>query len=305
MQKPLMRSEMMEITPALAEKWLEMNVDNRTISDVWVEAIARDIADEKWDPNNASLAIIVDNTGKPVKVADGQHRLWAVFKAGRPIWTWVVFGDEENLRRENIDRVRPRSVSDQMQLLFHVAQAKKVAAFCSVLSALEQKRDVGYNEILSLERTLEIRKRHESSLAWYFALLGGGRTSLHRKLMARAPVAGALIYAYPTDSAKIDFFAKQVRDGESLTRTDPAYALRLFLEQSADPTRPTLAANAGRQMVACVALRAIVACLHGERITSLRPGALGAPFYRDACKALAKAQDTPPELPNISRRIAG
>lgn len=287
MKKPVMRSELMEITPELALRWLELNNDNRNISDRWVEAIAADISAGNWDPNNASIGLIVreDDPNRqgnsilawPVtKVADGQHRLWAVVRAKKSIWTWVVFGDKDNLHRDNVDRVKPRSVGDQLQLLDRVSNAKRVAAFCKVIKALEEVT-VGHS-VMTLEMARAIRERHATGLDWIMALTGS------TKLTDKAGVGGTLAYCYPTAPDKLDTFTKQVRDGENIDRHNPAYALRAYLLRATSVLGPEKN-RTQRHEIAVMTLRAALAGIKGEQLTTLKPGVImGGSFYRDACR---------------------
>jgi len=92
------------ITPKLAEKYLEENVDyNRPISQRHVDLYARDMKAGKWVQNGETIKF--NGTGA---LLDGQHRLWACVEAGVPFTTAVARGVPS---LEDVDRGRPRSMA--------------------------------------------------------------------------------------------------------------------------------------------------------------------------------------------------
>ncbi len=75
------------IDPPLAGRYLEYNVGNRRLSHAHVEAIARDLTQDRW-MFNAQPICFADNG----RLLNGQHRLRAVIRAGRSIEVPVVRG---------------------------------------------------------------------------------------------------------------------------------------------------------------------------------------------------------------------
>jgi hypothetical protein len=83
-----MKTEVMTVTPAMAEKWLAATTfRNRNVSSTVVFRYAADIAKGEWLLNGES--IVLDDNGN---VIDGQHRLRAIMKSGRSIQSVVVRG---------------------------------------------------------------------------------------------------------------------------------------------------------------------------------------------------------------------
>lgn len=103
--------ETIMLTPARAAELLEHNKVNRPISDSHVQRLERQILMGKWRFNGDTIKISSDGD-----VLDGQHRLWAVMGAKKPIDTIVVTG----IQREafaTIDTLRkPRSGADVLAL---------------------------------------------------------------------------------------------------------------------------------------------------------------------------------------------
>ena len=96
------------ITPEYAAKLLEKNTANFRRRDIGREAmIAKDINAGNWKFNGATIIIREDET-----IADGQTRLWACVKSGKPIESLVIYGGVEDER--TIDEIRPRGAAQHM-----------------------------------------------------------------------------------------------------------------------------------------------------------------------------------------------
>lgn len=103
--------ETVTVTPAMAADLLEHNRLNRPLKDQHVKRIADQIASGKWRFNGDTIKI-----SEGGDVLDGQHRLWAIIEAKKPVETLIVRG----IKREafaTIDTLRsPRSGGDVIAL---------------------------------------------------------------------------------------------------------------------------------------------------------------------------------------------
>ena len=72
-----MKYELRTVTPDHAGKLLELNTDNRTLTQSWVDTLAGAITRGEWLCTHQGIAISKDNV-----ILDGQHRLWAIVQAG-------------------------------------------------------------------------------------------------------------------------------------------------------------------------------------------------------------------------------
>ena len=105
-----MKSEVIKITPSLAEHFLSKNVLNRNISHALVAKYASDMENGDWELTHQGIAFYDDGS-----VADGQHRLLSIIKSGVTIFMMVTHG----LKKETslgIDVHRPRSISDAIKI---------------------------------------------------------------------------------------------------------------------------------------------------------------------------------------------
>lgn len=75
------------ITPEVAQKMLETNINNRDINNTSI--VLKVLQDDEWELNGAT--IVFDKYGA---LRDGQHRLYACVKTNKPIDTVVVRGVE-------------------------------------------------------------------------------------------------------------------------------------------------------------------------------------------------------------------
>lgn len=98
-----MHTQIMTISPALAEEWLKKNTFNRRISPQSVSKYASDMVSGKWTLNHQGIAF--DDKGVLV---DGQHRLHAIISACVSVDMMVTWGAS----RIGVDELRVRSTQD-------------------------------------------------------------------------------------------------------------------------------------------------------------------------------------------------
>lgn len=85
---PELRTTLVDVTPALAEKWLaDHNHNNRTLSTKVVQRYADDMRNGRWMLTHQGPAFDVAD-----RLIDGQHRLAAVAAAGVSVPMYVTFG---------------------------------------------------------------------------------------------------------------------------------------------------------------------------------------------------------------------
>lgn len=105
-----MQTQIVEITPALAEKWLRQNTHNRNIRERVVLAYARDMEAGQWAENGEAIKFAADGT-----LLDGQHRLHAIALAGVTVSMLIVTG-LANAAQETMDAGSRRRTADAFGL---------------------------------------------------------------------------------------------------------------------------------------------------------------------------------------------
>lgn len=98
------------MTPEMVVELLKVNTDNRPERRNHVNRIAADMDADLYLFNGAT--VVITNTGK---LADGQHRLEAIVKSGRPQWILLVTGISE-AAMSTVDNNISRSLSDILGL---------------------------------------------------------------------------------------------------------------------------------------------------------------------------------------------
>lgn len=104
-------SEVIDVGPQQAAKWLERNVNNRPLNPERVKNLAAAIARGEWVFNGDSIKLSA--TGR---LLDGQHRLSAIVESLKPCRTLVVRGLPDEVFTAIDTNRKPRSAADVLGL---------------------------------------------------------------------------------------------------------------------------------------------------------------------------------------------
>jgi len=168
-----MRTEEIEVTPALAEEWLATrNTHNRPMSQPYVRELAVELAEGRWTPTHQGIAF--DELGA---LLDGQHRLAAIVRAQvavRMLVTWDVpraaFAAVDQHRKRTggqmlamsgIAKDAPRLVAMARAILATVHNTPKPSNAAAVAYATEHQA--------SLEKFLPVARRFTPACGAAFA----------------------------------------------------------------------------------------------------------------------------------------
>ena len=155
----LQRSEIMTVTPDVAQEWLLNNTSNRPLRKSHVAALALSITRGEWIISHQGIAFSTRGI-----LLDGQHRLKAIIQAGIPVQMMVTTGVDENAYKV-LDCGVKRTLSDLARL------DKKTAEVC---------RLIGF--ILKLQKTHTIGVSVSSEFA--LTIAGAGIADAHQHLMS-------------------------------------------------------------------------------------------------------------------------
>lgn len=103
-------TEIVTITPSLAESWLQTNTANRNASRSLINRYARDMAEGRWRFTGDPIRFDVNKV-----LIDGQHRLLAIVKSGTSLTSPVIYGLPAEAR-DVIDTGKSRTNSDVLAL---------------------------------------------------------------------------------------------------------------------------------------------------------------------------------------------
>lgn len=109
------------ITPSEAKRLLEGNTHNRKVSKMRVEQLTNEILAGAWRLNGESIKMAGG------RLIDGQHRLHAIIKAGKPITTLFVTGLSEDVF-DTLDQQKKRGANDILSISGETDAANLAAA---------------------------------------------------------------------------------------------------------------------------------------------------------------------------------
>jgi len=206
-----------EITPEKALELLEKQspeVRNRSVSESRVDLMARTIIKGEWKSTHQGIALDSDGF-----LLDGQHRLWAIVKAKRPIWLLVSRGVSRG-DMNVIDRGRSRSMGDILAI-DGVKHGAKKAAIMLVLGAFIRGKGDGdprYGRLTDAEIRSLVEKYSES-LEWWCGIKA-------RAPFGRAPLAACFVFTHIHVPVAVNAVAEKFILGTHLTAGDPMQAMR-------------------------------------------------------------------------------
>jgi len=268
------RSQWLEITPAIAKRWLENNFRNRSIDDDVVNAYARDMTNGVWVATHQGVAF-----NDRDELIDGQHRLHAVIRSAQTIRMMVTFGlpsvieGKEMTTMDAVDRGRTRSVADQLRIQHGMPNGSIIAAVCHNLSSIccgaRTKR-------LSVGQTLDIFRAFETPATFVIKHRSRNHGLRTAGVLAAFAFAGATEGQIYSEASSMGAMYRSLLDGTQLREDSAMARLRTFLV-SDEANLLTKGADRG---IAELVLQAILLELHGRRVTKLEMSTDGAVHFR-------------------------
>ena len=234
----------------MAKKLLGNNKSNRNISNRTVAKYAAMMARGEW---GLCPTPIVKNGQS---LLDGQHRLAAVIKYGKPVKFVVCSGADDGVR-QIIDQGRVRSVSDVLKMEHGIKNASSAAACAKWIRRL----DNGNYESLTHFEAVDIIDKNDAAFRWMNeAITQGGR------YFRGAFLIGPLMWAFRKWPEEVDSFYTEVATGEMLSKNSPSMRLRTSVLTS------DTAGAANTHILAFRTLTAFRAYMDGADVRTLRPG---------------------------------
>lgn len=207
----------MQITPEMAESFLERNGSNRPVREATLREYTHAMREGRWKLNGESLKF--DRGGN---VLDGQHRLLACIKSGRPFFTFVV----TNLDHESFDTIdigHKRSPGDILYIGEGVSNAHVLASAVKWVETIRGR--FPSNKFLSLPAD-KVRALFLSMPEIADSVIKAS----HCKKILPIGAAVALHYEFSRrDKVAADKFFDDLANGINLTKLDPVYIIREWL----------------------------------------------------------------------------
>lgn len=249
----MLRTQLIEVTPPLAEKWLaDHNEGNRPISKSVVKRYADDIKNGRWMLTHQGPAF--DDSDRLI---DGQHRLSAVIESGIPVPMYVTFGaDPETFAVIDINYKR------QPGHLVPGPYAKAKAAAARFLTApprLVYVANFHNRDAVRIATENMPYIEDAAALAYLVYKTAKINTAMHTAVLTLALQSERV-------ASRVPEWVEGLATGVGLDRTDPRLALRnrWALESH------HLNAGGGRAESAYLIVRAWNAFVDGEPMTRLQ-----------------------------------
>ncbi len=274
------RSQWIDITPEMAERWLKNNFRNRPVKDDVVRAYARDMLIGNWVTTHQGIGF-----NDRDELIDGQHRLLAIVMSGRTVRTMVTFGlpsavaGKEMTTMDAVDRGATRSVADQLKIQHGMKNGSLIAQLAAALSSIccgERTRR------LSVGQTLETYRAFRPALD--YVIVHRPKQQGLRAAGIHAGFAFALMTEFP-EGGSADFWDREtpiakihkaVLTEQGLVEGTPAAMLHTFLI-SDEAKLFTYGMNRG---LAELVLQAIWLQLQGLKVEKLEFDLAGTEHFR-------------------------
>jgi hypothetical protein len=212
-----------KITPSMAMKWLETMTVNRSVRQYTINQYARDIVNGEWLENGETIKF-----NKRGELIDGQHRLWAVIEAGKPIYSLVARNiDPEAML--TVDSGMNRRFHDHLHIVHGIPNVHAIATAVRMQWYWEKSKwPIGRGR--SHGRSVKMKPSHCELEACYerHPQLAGcvDKARLKPQIISRAILGWFLYQAIQVNVSAAEQFRTDLQDGAGLSKDDPVNKLR-------------------------------------------------------------------------------
>jgi len=242
-KKPQITTEVVTITPTLAQEWLEVNRNNRTPRKTHVARLARDMAEGRWKMTGEAIAF--DSEGN---LQNGQHRLMAIIEAAVKVPMLVVRGvPPESF--DVIDQGSVRTTGDALRAL-GIPDPSLIGAASRLVLMYEQYPDKSWNSVNQKLTKTEITTYAEQHAPGLVLAEAASRHWHFGRSRYSATVAGGyLLHRKHGGSEAFTAFSEGLVTGADLPKNSPVLALRNYIINSNNGRRASLDRWSQQKMV--------------------------------------------------------
>ncbi len=215
----------MNVSPAMAERWLNTNTHNRPLSERKMLTYELMMSQDKWVVSNDCILFFEDGS-----LGNGQHRLWALsnLKERCPDLTipltvkWGVAKKHKQVFvMDYLDRVSVRKSSQNWWLTHYskfgtAARASKISAAINIISIIISRGIRPTLEAHEIDIIYQVYKNELENLIESSRTIG----------LTTAPIMAALVFAAKVEPEKTFDFATKLFSGENLEHGSPILTLR-------------------------------------------------------------------------------
>lgn len=259
-----MRTEIREVTPALAQEWLDGKAPNRGLKPYRIAAYAAPMKAGRWRLTHQGIAF-----NEHGQLVDGQHRLTAIVQTGVTV-TMICTWGLDKLAIANMDQPAPRSVSDNCRVATGESVHQSVVSLCNAMRrGMRFAAKAGQRgSALSTEEFLSWREQHMEAVAFAAGLIGTGKKT---RGIGRADVGAVLARAfYHDDPARIrEFFTIVASPNLALDSAEPGAGAAILLNQYLVGSKVAVYNSASARTTYAKTARALKAFLDGRPLDKL------------------------------------
>lgn len=213
------------VTPRMALRWLEKNVNNRAVRDQKALEFSEEMKRGKWRPD-ASLILL----SKDGEVLDGQHRLWGVVFSEIP-QRFIVRKDATRETQEVVDLGSRRQIHEILSISSgEFVPAKLVTAAHHFQTQPTTAKAFSWPPSVSREAV----EKAKSVLWWANGPKTGNPSQKHGRALRAAVVAAIARASFYEDKEKLQEFRRQLEEGSTCS---PIRLLRDWLLTTGDHHR--------------------------------------------------------------------
>lgn len=181
-----LKSKWMDVTPRMAEKWLERNSVNRVVQVTHVDRLASDMEEGQYVTTHQGIAFDVDGI-----LIDGQHRLTAIVQSGHTVKMLVTTGLPKRAQAMIDVDIRARTVANMFEI---DGGAEKFGVPLAKLQQFSRAMYMGgrIRAKMTAQSHRAFALKYADEIAWAYHQFEGGT----KNRSGKAAVVGAVARAY-------------------------------------------------------------------------------------------------------------
>lgn len=255
-------TELTDVTPDMARKWLGFNTHNRNVRGRVVAGYATDMRNGDWRVNGETIKFSADGT-----LLDGQHRLHAVIEADVPVRMLIVRGLDA-ATQDTMDDGVTRKFSDALRLRGigqYVVLAAVVRRVAQWEAAPEKAPEYSFSANVHPTKAQLFATLEAHPALYDIAKHATASSRDHGLPPALTGLCMWLFSQLPNADEDTEFFFARLADFQGLVKGDPIYELRKAIENSRD-----VRGQKSAKYLTAITIKAWNAFRKGEKVGLLR-----------------------------------
>jgi len=212
-----LKAQVISVTPELATEWLARGGVNRRVSQKHVMRLAQQMKDGQWLLNGEAIKFNING-----ELLDGQHRLAAILRHGKPVEMMVICGMPTETF-STLDTGKRRNLADALSIVGEKNVFELAASLTllwrfqhGVLTGIARDNYPSHADCLRLLASTD-------GLRPALTVAQGVRKHIR---IRSSVVAVAYFLTHAADPEGADKFFKHLKEGTGLSMYDPIFRLR-------------------------------------------------------------------------------